>query len=103
MFDSLHMQCNPDDPIGIGKIHKHLCECGCCWKHDCLAVQGNSERFNSAHTCPQCGSYVDEKHYTPEEEAERIAKECAFIAKTGIPRELLPLYSMLRQSLGSSI
>lgn len=36
-------------------LHEHRCECGEKWQHASSEVQGSSEKWREAHTCPACG------------------------------------------------
>lgn len=36
-------------------LHEHRCECGERWQHSSTEVQGSSEVWHKAHTCPACG------------------------------------------------
>lgn len=63
--------CSPDERTS-GNIHKHLCpECKTCWKHDGAELEEcTTQVYRLAHCCPDCGTEVRQKHYTPEEETQ---------------------------------
>ena len=57
----LRVNCDPNDKVKRGE-HKHLCECGTCWKHTDKVAHTTKDQFTEAHTCPNCGNEVLEKH-----------------------------------------
>lgn len=64
-MSELRVKCGPDDKVSRDE-HKHLCECGTCWKHSNKVKHASKAEFQEAHSCPSCGTFVNEKHdYSP--------------------------------------
>lgn len=65
--------CDKDEFVGEA-FHKHLCECGTCWKHALDVVACPQHRlehdYKFAHACPSCGKQVREKHWSEAEKKE---------------------------------